>query len=68
MMGSLLAGIAFSNASLGLVHGMAHSLGGALDLAHGDCNSILLEHVVKFNYDAAEEKYQTKRSVTLLPQ
>ncbi len=58
MMGSLLAGIAFSNASLGLVHGMAHSLGGYLDLAHGDCNSILLEHVVKFNYDAAVEKYR----------
>jgi alcohol dehydrogenase class IV len=66
MMGSLLAGIAFSNASLGLVHGMAHSLGGALDLAHGDCNSILLEHVVKFNYDAAEEKYQNIGSLMAL--
>jgi len=40
MMGSLEAGLAFSNASLGLIHAMAHSLGGLLDLSHGltDCN------------------------------
>ncbi len=57
MMASLMAGLAFSNASLGLVHAMAHSLGGAKGLAHGDCNAILLEHVVRFNYAAASEKY-----------
>lgn len=54
---SLLAGMAFSNASLGLVHSMAHSLGGFSDLAHGDCNSLLLEHVVAFNFDAVPERY-----------
>jgi alcohol dehydrogenase len=57
MMASLMAGLAFSNASLGLVHGMAHSLGGLLDLPHGECNAILLEQVVDFNFDAAHEKY-----------
>lgn len=57
MMASLMAGLAFSNASLGLVHAMAHSLGGTLDLAHGECNAILLEKVVSFNYGAAPEKY-----------
>jgi alcohol dehydrogenase len=57
MMASLMAGLAFSNASLGLVHGMAHSLGGLLDLPHGECNAILLEHVVDFNFEAAYEKY-----------
>jgi alcohol dehydrogenase len=57
MMASLMAGLAFSNASLGLLHSMAHSLGGALDLAHGECNAVLLEKVVGFNYDAAHEKY-----------
>ncbi len=51
------AGLAFSNASLGLVHAMAHSVGGHYDLVHGEMNAILLEHVVKFNYDAAKEKY-----------
>ncbi len=57
MMASLMAGLAFSNASLGLVHAMAHSLGGLLDLAHGECNAILLEKVVQYNYPAAEDEY-----------
>ena len=57
MLGSLLAGLAFSNASLGLVHGMAHSLGGLLGLPHGMCNALLLDHVVDFNYPAAAERY-----------
>mgnify|MGYP001270299011 CR=1 FL=1 len=57
MMASLMAGLAFSNASLGLVHAMAHSLGGLLDLAHGECNAILLEEVIRYNYPAAGEKY-----------
>jgi len=57
MMASLMAGMAFSNASLGLVHAMAHSMGGAKDLAHGECNAILLEKVVRFNFPDASEKY-----------
>jgi alcohol dehydrogenase len=57
MMASLMAGLSFSNASLGLVHAMAHSLGGALDLAHGECNAMILEEVVRYNYTAASEKY-----------
>ncbi|RXE56468.1 alcohol dehydrogenase [Methanoculleus taiwanensis] len=57
MLGSLHAGLAFSNASLGAVHAMAHSLGGLLDLAHGRCNALLLEHVAAYNYDAAPERY-----------
>lgn len=58
MLSCLNAGIAFSNASLGLVHAMAHSLGGFLDLPHGECNAILLDHVVQFNFDAEPEKYK----------
>ncbi len=57
MQGSLLAGLAFSNASLGLVHAMAHSLGGLSGLAHGMCNAMLLEHVIDFNYSSASERY-----------
>ena len=58
MMASLMAGLAFSNASLGLVHAMAHSLGGAKGLAHGECNALLLEKVVGFNFLAAADKYE----------
>jgi alcohol dehydrogenase class IV len=57
MLASLYAGLAFSNASLGCVHSLAHSLGGYLDLPHGECNAILLPHVVDFNYAEAENKY-----------
>lgn len=58
MMASLQAGLAFSNASLGAVHAMAHSLGGYLDLPHGECNAILLNHVMNFNYPEAGERYR----------
>ncbi len=58
MMGSLQAGLAFSNAILGANHAMAHSLGGALDLAHGECNAILLDHVIDFNFDSAPERFE----------
>ncbi len=67
MLSSLLAGLAFSNASLGLVHAMAHSLGGYLDLPHGECNSILLEHVLQFNFDAAPDRYRTIGQLLGLP-
>jgi alcohol dehydrogenase len=58
MLSSLNAGLAFSNASLGLVHAMAHSLGGFLDLPHGECNALLLDQVVGFNFEAESEKYK----------
>lgn len=58
MLGSLEAGLAFSNASLGAIHAMAHSLGGTLDLPHGECNAIFLDHVVAFNFPAAPERYR----------
>lgn len=57
LLASLQAGLAFSNASLGAVHAMAHSLGGFLGLPHGECNALLLEHVVRFNMDAAPDRY-----------
>lgn len=57
MLASLHAGLAFSNASLGAVHAMAHSLGGYLDTAHGESNAILLPYVVAFNFDAAAQRY-----------
>ena len=52
-----LAGMAFNNASLGHVHAMAHQLGGFYDLPHGECNALLLEHVVRYNFYAAADRY-----------
>ncbi len=67
MLGSLEAGLAFSNASLGAVHALAHSLGGRLDLPHGECNALLLEHVVADNFNAAADRYRTIAEVMHLP-
>lgn len=58
MLASLHAGLAFSNASLGAVHAMAHALGGLGNLPHGECNAILLPLVMDYNYDAAEATYR----------
>ena len=58
LLASLQAGLAFSNASLGAVHAMAHSLGGHFDLPHGECNALLLEHVVRFNISANPERFK----------
>lgn len=58
MLGSMQAGLAFSNAILGAVHAMSHSLGGFLDLPHGLCNAALVEHVVAFNFSAAPERFK----------
>jgi alcohol dehydrogenase class IV len=57
MLGSEYAGLAFSNAILGAVHAMAHSLGGLMDLPHGQCNAILLDHVIEYNFAAEPERY-----------
>ncbi len=50
------AGMAFSNASLGLDHALAHSLGGKLDVAHGLIHPVLLPHVMRFNLPTCVEK------------
>jgi alcohol dehydrogenase len=55
---SLHAGLAFSNASLGAVHAMAHALGGKHDLPHGECNAVLLPHVVAHNARRAPRCYE----------
>jgi alcohol dehydrogenase len=58
MLGSLHAGMAFSNASLGAVHAMAHGLSGLLDLAHGEANALLLAAVIEYNFEAAPVRYR----------
>lgn len=58
MTASLHAGLAFSNASLGAVHAMSHSLGGQADLPHGECNAILIDAVVRFNFPSCPQRYR----------
>ncbi len=57
LLGSLQAGLAFSNANLGAIHSMSHSLGGYLDAPHGELNAILFGTVIKYNYPACPERF-----------
>lgn len=52
-----MAGIAFSNAQLGLIHAMAHSIGALFGVPHGLANSILLPHVMLFNLEECADRY-----------
>lgn len=52
-----IAGMAFSNVGLGVVHGMAHPLGAIFDIPHGVANALLLPQVMAFNAPAALDKY-----------
>ncbi len=56
-MGSLMAGIALSNARLGAVHGLAHAVGAASGKPHGLVCAVLLVPVMRFNLSVCYEKY-----------
>lgn len=59
-----LAGMAFSNAGLGLVHAMSHQLSGLYDLPHGVVNAVLLPYVMEYNFDASFKDYAMLAKVT----
>ena len=55
MMASLMGAIAFQK-DLGAVHSCAHALGTVVDMHHGLANGIMIDHVMRFNADAADRK------------
>ena len=56
MLGCLIAGFGFSNANLGLVHGIAHTLSAHFHLAHGVANATVPPYVMEYNADSCPEK------------
>jgi alcohol dehydrogenase class IV len=52
-----MAGWAFGNSMVGLVHAMAHSIGAVAHVPHGVANGILLPHCMEFNLPDAEDYY-----------
>ena len=57
-LGQYIAGMAFSNVGLGIVHSMAHQLGAVYDTPHGLANAILLPTVMEFNGEVSYEEYR----------
>ncbi len=55
--GSLEAGMAFTNAILGVAHAMSHQVGGLLDAPHGVVNAVLLPHVIRFNAEVSPDRF-----------
>ena len=55
--GASMAGLAFSNSQIGLVHALGHALGGRFKTPHGKAVALFLPHVVAYNYDACPERY-----------
>jgi len=53
---SLHAGMAFSNALLGIVHALAHPIGGLYGVGHGSINAVLLPQVIRYNLPAVMDK------------
>ena len=61
--GQYIAGMGFSNAGLGIVHSMAHSLGAFFDTPHGLANALLLPHVLNFNAKSCPDRFRDMAKV-----
>lgn len=59
LLGSMLAGMAFTNAPVAAVHALAYPLGGHFHVSHGLSNSLVLPHVMRFNMPCARDAFAT---------
>jgi len=57
LVGSFLAGVAFSYSMVGMVHGISHALGGVYHIPHGLANALILPEVMEYNLEAQMERY-----------
>ena len=67
MLGCLITGFGFSNANLGLVHGIAHTLSAHFGIAHGAANAAVLPYVLAYNAPACSQKMIDMASLLALP-
>jgi len=57
LVGSFLAGVAFSHSMVGMAHGISHALGGVYHIPHGVANALVLPEVMAFNLDARVDRF-----------
>lgn len=57
LVGSFLAGVAFSHSMVGMVHGISHALGGVYHIPHGLANALILPEVMEYNLDARTDRF-----------
>ncbi len=62
-----MAGIAFSNSMVGLVHTLGHAVGAICHVPHGTAMSILLPHVLSYNLEHGDQNYKDNLGELLLP-
>ena len=62
-----LAGMAFSNALLGIVHSLAHKIGAQYEIPHGCCNAIMLSYVIQYNAKVCPERFAEVAKIMGLP-
>jgi len=65
MYANIMAGLAFNNAGLGLVHAMTHQIDGFYQQIHGVCNTVLLPYVIEFNSPSIPDKRILKLCSTM---
>jgi len=52
-----MAGMAFTNAGVGIVHALTHTIGGQFSTHHGATNAVFLPHGMRFNFDVVAHRY-----------
>jgi alcohol dehydrogenase class IV len=57
LVASTMAGLAFTNAGVGIVHALAHATGGLFGTHHGMTNAVFLPHGMEYNLDVAGSRY-----------
>ena len=60
-----VAGMAFSNVSLGLIHSLAHKIGGEFGVTHGLANAILMPYIIEYNKQSTDKYAEVERYLGL---